>query len=227
MKHKISLIFILLLSITSVSAQGVGIGISTYYINITGSILDYYTTNIRLTNPSPYEIQAKVYFDCRDCTTDVKIFGAKIGEKTIDYRSFFTLDKDDVKIAPFVNGNDGPAIKLTFSPKFILKNYLRIYTPDFINFFIKIVNKNYKNSFVIPYYSLFIGEKSFKGLIVADVYASSFGYMGVTPSVGSTIEIHATGMPVLSFVFLLALLALLAYFSYTKIKSHKKDKHKK
>ncbi|MCX8179024.1 MAG: hypothetical protein N3D75_04330, partial [Candidatus Aenigmarchaeota archaeon] len=187
----------------------------------------YYTANIRLTNPSPYEIQAKVYFDCKDCTTDVKIFGAKIGEKTIDYRSFFTLEKDDVKIAPFVTGNDGPAIKLTFSPKFILKNYLRIYTPDFINFFIKIVNKNYKNSFVIPYYSLFIGEKSFRGLIVADVYASSFGYMGVTPSVGSTIEIHATGMPVLSFVFLLVLLVLLVYFSYTKIKSYKKDKHKK
>lgn len=219
------LIFILSIFPSVQSMDGVGIGISTYYINITGSVLDYYTSVVRLTNPSIYEVKAKVYFDCKDCTEDVKIFGHKIGEKTIDYRSFFTIDKQDITINPSTMGSDAPAVKITFSPKFILKNYLKLYTPEFFNFFVKVFNKKYENYIAIPYYSLFIGQKSFKGLLVADVYASSFGEMGVTPSVGSTIEINASGMPMMSFIILCIFFALFAYFIYTKITQHKKGKH--
>ncbi len=121
--------------IPSAKTQGVGIGISTYSINISGSILDYYVTTIRLINPSPYEVSAKIYFDCKDCTKDINLFGRKIAEKTVDYKSFFTLDKYDITIPPMTFGNNAPPVKITFSPKFIVKNYLKIYTPRGHKFF--------------------------------------------------------------------------------------------
>ncbi|MBU5689411.1 MAG: hypothetical protein KQA41_04275 [Candidatus Aenigmarchaeota archaeon] len=229
-KNKVlfTLFFILSISISYAQNTGVGIGISTYSINITGSILDYYVSNIRIINPSVYEVKAKIYFECRDCTTDVNLFGKKIAEKTVDYRNYFILDKNDLTIPPMSLGDKAPAVKIIFSPKFINKNYLKIYTPEAINFFIKLINKKYENNFVLPYYSLFIGEKSINGLIVAEVYSSSFGPLGVTPSVGSKMEIHAKGMPWSSFIILCCLIILTIIFIIKKIKSNhlKKEKHK-
>jgi hypothetical protein len=200
----------------------VGIGISTYSLNMSGSILDYYVTTIRILNPSDYEISAKIYFECKDCTSEIKLFGKKIAESTIDYRSIFTIDKDDLRVSPKAYGEQAPAVKVIFSPKFITKNYLRVYTPEAINFFIKIVNKKYENSFVLPYYGLFIGKRSIHGLIVANVYASSFGSLGVTPSVGTNVEANARGMPLSSFIILLCLLILIIIYIVKKVKPSKK-----
>lgn len=209
-----------------VNAQGVGVGLSTYSINISGSILDYYVFTIRVINPSPYEIKTRVYFECRDCTNEIKLFGKKIAEKTIDHRSFFTIDKDDLTVQPNSFGEKAQPVKIIFSPKFIVKNKLKVYTPEALNFFIRLINKKYENSFSLPYYSLFIGERKISGLIVADVYASSFGYMGVTPSVGSSLEVHAKGMPLSSFIILCILILLIALFIYKKITSSKEKKDK-
>jgi hypothetical protein len=210
------------LPITCSQNRGVGIGISTYSINISGSILDYYVTTIRIINPSDYEINAKVYFECLNCIKEVKIFNTKIAEKTIDYRSFFTLDKSDLTIKPQSYGENAAPVKLIFSPKFITKNYLKVYTPEGLNFLIKLINKKYDNNFVIPYYSLFIGERRIQGLIVSNIYSSSFGPLGVTPSVGTNVSVQARGMPVSSFIILLVLLALIAFYIKTKIDSKKK-----
>jgi len=218
------LLLFLLFSSANAQTQGVGIGISTYSLNISGSILDYYVTTVRILNPSDYEISAKIYFECKDCTREVRLFGKKIAETTIDYKSIFTLDKDDLKIPPRAYGEEAPPVKVTFSPKFITKNYLRVYTPEAINFFIRIINKKYENSFVIPYYSLFIGERRIQGLIVASVYASSFGSLGVTPSVGTNVEVNAKGMPLSSFLILLCLLALIIVYIVKRIKSRGKKK---
>lgn len=226
--HYFLIVLFILLSFQiskSQGTQGVGVGISSYYVNISGSILDYYVSTIRIVNPSPYEIKVKVSFDCRNCNSDIKIFGLKVGESTLDYRSFFFFDKDDITIKPLSFENDAAAIKIIFSPKFLIKNNVRIFTPEAINFFIKLVNKKYENSFVIPFYTLFLGEKKILGLIVADVYASSFGEMGVTPSVGSNLEISARGMPYSSFVILCLLVLLIGIFIFRKIKG--KTKHKK
>ncbi|MEM5776844.1 MAG: hypothetical protein QXJ06_00150 [Candidatus Aenigmatarchaeota archaeon] len=227
-KKELFILFFILLFLSSVKSQGVGVGLSSYSINISGSLLDYYVSTIRVINPSPYEIKVKVYFDCKDCTTDIKIFGKKIAEKTVDYKSFFIFDKYDITVKPMTFGSDAPPIKIIFSPKFITKNHLRIYTPEALNFFIKLVNKNYQNSFVIPCYSLFLGERKLSGLIVAEVYESSFGEMGVAPSVGSNIDITAKGMPISSFIILCLLIVLLGIFIFKKIKQKSsKEKHKK
>lgn len=207
-----TLFFILSLSISFAQNKGVGIGISTYSINITGNILDYYVSTIRIINPSIYEIKSKIYFECKDCKTDIKIFGKKIAEKIVDYRNYFTLDKNDLTIPPMSLENQAPAIKIIFLPKFINKNYLKVYTPEGINFFIKLINKKYENNFVIPYYTLFIGERSINGLIIAEVYSSDFGPLGVTPSVGSKMEVHAKGMPWSSFIILCILIVLIIFF---------------
>jgi hypothetical protein len=226
-KTRIFLVFFLLLfSLQLAHAQGVGVGISTYSINISGSILDYYVATVKVTNPSPYDINVKVFFDCFNCQRDIKIFDKKVGEVKADYRSFFTIDKTDVTVGPM--DKDGVPVKIIFSPKFILKNYLTIYTPEFINFFVKIFNKKYDSKFTVPYFTLFIGERHFSGLLVADVYASSFGKMGVTPSVGSSLEVHAKGMPLASFLLLCLLLLLLVFFVLKKMKvNFKKAKKSK
>ncbi|MFH8093153.1 MAG: hypothetical protein QXM38_04375, partial [Candidatus Aenigmatarchaeota archaeon] len=147
--------------------------------------------------------------------------------RTIDHKSFFVFDKDDVTIQPNSFGEKAPSVKIIFAPKFLIKNSLKIYTPEAINFFIKIFNKKYGGSFTLPYYSLFIGEKKLTGLIVADVYASSFGSMGVTPSVGSSLEVNARGMPLSSFIILCLLVILTTIFVYKKLSSKKKDGKKK
>jgi len=209
-------VFLILCFLSSASAQGVGVGINTYSINITGSILDYYVATTRITNPSPYEINVRVFFDCFNCQKDIKVFDKKIGEIKLDYKSFFVLDKTDIVIGP-LNNKEGVPVKIIFSPKFILRNYLTIYTPEFLNFFIKIFNKKYDNKITIPYFTFFIGERHLRGLLVADVYASSFGKMGVTPSVGSSLEVHAKGMPLLSFLLLCLFLLLLVVFILKKL----------
>jgi len=211
------LFFLLVLILPFVNSQGVGVGINTYSIVLDGSILDSYVVSPKLINPSTYEIKVKVYFDCRDCTTDVKLFGHKIAEKTIDYRSFFTIPQNDFTVPPMTYGESGPTIVIRFSPRFILKNHLKIYTPGFINFFLKVINKKYENSFSVPYFTLFLGERRIKGLLVADVYESNFGVMGVRPSVGSSLEMTARGMPVSSFIFLLILIILLVVLILRKV----------
>jgi len=222
------IVFFLLSNFAAAQAasSGVGVGLSSNSITISGTLLDYYVSTLRVTNPSQYEIKVKIYFDCFDCTSDVKIFGKKIGEKTVDYRSFFNFDRDDITIAPFSLEKNAPAVKVIFSPKFFIKNELKLYTPEALNFFIKLLNKNYQNSFTLPYYSMFIGERKITGLVVADVYASSFGQMGVTPSVGSKLEMRARGMPLSSFILLLILAILIGILIYTKIKSRKSQKKK-
>jgi hypothetical protein len=55
------------------------------------------------------------------------------------------------------------------------------------------------------------------GLVMFDVVASTFGYMGVAPSVAATLEMHAIGMPLGSFIFLLIIIAVVAYFVFKKV----------
>lgn len=212
----ISFFFISIFFFSYVRAQGVGVGISTYSIVLNGSILDYYTVTPKIINPSNYEIKVKVYFDCKNCVSDVKIFGYKMGEKIDDYRSYFTLDKDDITIPPQSYGDNAPEIRIIFSPKFITKKNLKIYTPEFFNFFVKVINKNYQNSLTIPYLALFIGEKNLNGLLIADVYESSFGTLGVTPSVGASLDMTAKGMPLSSFIILVLLIVLIIIFILNK-----------
>jgi hypothetical protein len=200
--------FILLSFFPSAKSEGVGIGINTYSIVFNGSVFDTYTVSPRVINPSDYEVKARVFFDCFNCVQNVTVFGRNIAQKVDDHNSYFRFEQDDVTIPPATTGKDGIPVYIRFSPNLILKKYLTFRAPRFTDFFVRIFNKDYNGWVKIPYFTLFIGEKHLKGLMVADVYWSSFGKMGVTPSVGATLEMTARGMPLSSFVFLLLLLVL-------------------
>jgi hypothetical protein len=209
------------------SSQGVGVGINSYSITFNGTIFDSYTVSPRIINPSDYDIKVNTYFDCFNCVQDVKIFGFKIGEKIDDYNSYFKFDETDLFVPAKASGNEGTPVIIHFAPKFFLKKYFSMPTPRFLRFFIRLFDKDHSNIIKIPYFVPFIGEKHLKGLLAVDVYWSTFGEMGVTPSVGASLQMTAHGMPVSSFIFLVLLIILLILFILRKKGIELKDIPKK
>jgi len=204
------------LLLPSALSQGVGIGIDTYLIVFNGTVFDSYTVSPRIINPSNYELKAKVYFECRNCVHEVRVLGYKLAEKVDDPNSYFVITRNDVTVPARSIGNNGIPVVILFSPHIITKKYLKVYTPEFLNFFIRLVDRKYDGSFTLPYFALFIGEKKLNGLLVADVYWSSFGSLGVTPSVGASLEMTAMGIPLSSFIFFVVIILLLVVFLLKK-----------
>ncbi|OGI15268.1 hypothetical protein A3K63_05005 [Candidatus Micrarchaeota archaeon RBG_16_49_10] len=201
--------FLYLMTLHSASSQGLGVGINSYSITFQGTIFDTFTVTPRIINPSEYQIKVKVSFDCANCVSNVTLFGNKIGEKIDEPRSYFTILDNDVTVGPRAMGADGAPVTLRFSPKVIVKKYFRFHTPEFLNFFVRVFDKDYGNTLTIPYYTMFVGQKHMTGLIVAEVYWSDFGPIGVAPSVGSSFDLKASGVPLSSLIFLILLLVLI------------------
>jgi hypothetical protein len=86
---------------------------------------------------------------------------------------------------------------------------LIFYTPEWLNFLIRYANKGYTGSFKIPYYTLLIGRRDFKGRITAEILSYDGMRPGVIPSVASGLEVHVGGMPFESFVFLVLMIILI------------------
>lgn len=226
-----SFLFLLLTLPILNAEEGVGIGISTYSIVFKGSVFDSYTASPRITNPSQYEVTAEILFDCFNCEENITIFGYRIADKVDDHKSYFTFNTDDVTVSPMSIGQSGAPIFIHFSPKIIIKKDLKIYPPKTIGFFFKFIDKNYPGYVKVPYFTIFVGEKHLKGLLVAHVYESSFGKMGVTPSVGSSLSMYATGVPKSSFIFFVVIIILLILLIFRKKifrirRTHKKKKIK-
>jgi hypothetical protein len=229
-KLSIYLLFVLIpvfLSIPLASSQGVGIGLNNYLFVFNGTIFDSYTVTTRVINPGDYEISARVSFECFNCVEPVEIFGHKIGDRIDDYNSYFTFETTNVTVPPKTRGQEGSPVIIYFSPKIITKKYFRFNTPEFLDFFINIFKRDYDGNVHIPYFSVFIGEKYIKGLLSAVVYSSSFGSMGVAPSVGAGVEMTAKGIPLGSFIFLVIVIVLVFLLIFRKKFSGKKTiKHK-
>jgi hypothetical protein len=213
----ITFLFATLFLVQEVLAQGVGIGINTYRITLTGRIGDVYTPSIGIMNPSNYDIKARVYFDCRDCVSDIKIFGIKIAEDVEDPTEYFKLEKEEVYVPARTTETNAIPVSIHFAPKLVIKKYIKFYTPESLNFFIEYLNPKYGGSFSIPYFTLLIEEKKLNGLISADVVWSNFGPLGVTPSVGANLEMRAKGMPFGSFVLLVIVLILVIFLILRRI----------
>jgi hypothetical protein len=211
---KISLvlgIISIILMISNIFAQGVGVGINTYSITLRGGLGDSYTSNIGIMNPSVHDIKVKVYFDCRDCIKEKKIFGYKYAEKIDDPTQYFKLSTGEVLVPGNTPATNAVPVSISFAPKLFVIKHIRFFTPGSINFFIHYIDKHYSGGFTLPYPTLLIGKKQMNGIIVADVVWSSFGPLGVTPSVGSTLAMTATGMPVSSFIIILIALIIIIF----------------
>lgn len=194
-------------------AQGVAIGINNYLLKIYIPVNSYRISYIGVTNPSPYDLRAKIYFDCDTCVSDLKLFGFRIGETLEIPSQYFTIGKKDVFVPNHTLA--GIPIPIYIHPKLLLIKKLRVRTPDSINFLVQLLNPRYQGKIDISYPTLLIGNKLIKGRIVVNVYWSSFGGMGVSPAVASVFELHVKGMPLGSFLtLLLAFFTLLLLFFY-------------
>jgi len=208
-----SLLFLFFFIQFSFAQGGVGVGISSMYITLTASIGRPVSSTVGIINPSKYDAKVKLTFDCVTCTKDAKIFGIKIGEIIEDPYQVLSLDRDEVYVRAFTTG-DGLPITLTVNPKLIWIKKLRIYTPESINFYLRLINKRYKNYFDIPYPALLVGTHKIQGTLTAEVIWSSFGTLGVRPAVGASTWITLIGMPVGSLILLIVgiILIIVAIF---------------
>jgi len=217
-----AIIFFLLFT-SSCLSQGVGIGLSSLYVRLRSGIGSTVSSTVDVINPSPYSIKARVYFDCTSCVKDVKLFGIKIGESIEDPYQLISLDKKEVDIPPF-SMKKGAPITITLTPKLIIFKNLKIYTPEGVNFYVKLLNRNYPGYFLIPYPYLIIGTHNINGTLTAEVISSSFGYIGVRPAVGSTTEIYVEGMPLSSFILLVVAILLVLFVCIRRVKKKIKPK---
>ena len=194
------------------------------YITLTASIGRPISSTVGIINPSKYDAKVKLTFDCVTCTKDAKIFGIKIGEIVENPYQVLSLDKEEVYVPAYTTG-DGLPVTLTVNPKLIWIKKLRIYTPESINFLVKLINPKYQGKIEIPYLTLLIGNREIKGRIVVDAYWSSFGAMGVSPAIASVFELYVKGMPLGSFLIIItiffAILILILYKCRRKLSKFK------
>ncbi|MCD6371408.1 MAG: hypothetical protein J7L39_01700, partial [Candidatus Aenigmarchaeota archaeon] len=132
-------------------------------------------------------------------------------------------DKKEVYVPPNTMG-DGIPITITLTPKLILIKYLRLYTPESINFLVRLINPDYPGSFDLPYPSLFLGDRTIRGRIVVNVYESTFGAAGVTPAMASTYIARVKGMPLGSLLIILLGIIFVVWVINKKTKFLKKSK---
>ncbi len=210
-------LLLFLFSITLIQSPyaQVGIGVNNYHLEFEASVGSYRLAYIGVINPSPYDVKAKVYFECDNCVSDVKIFGRKIGEKIFD-TSYITLDKDDVYVKAHTTGAGIP-VEIRVAPRLILINKIKLFTPESLNFLVRMLNPKYKGYVTIPYPALFLGERKIDGRVVVNAYWSSYGPMGVSPAVASIVKIRLKGMPVGSLILLLIGISLVGLYLWKKI----------
>jgi len=204
-------------------SQGLMIGINNYHIEVGATIGKSVPAYIAVLNPSPYAFKARVYFDCDNCKSDLYFFGTKIGEIIEDPYQLISIDKKEVYVPPNTMG-DGIPITITLTPKLILIKYLRLYTPESINFLVRLINPDYPGSFDLPYPSLFLGDRTIRGRIVVNVYESTFGAAGVTPAMASTYIARVKGMPLGSLLIILLGIIFVVWVINKKTKFLKKSK---
>jgi hypothetical protein len=186
----------------------VGVGITSYSIPLRGNVGDIYYINFGIMNPSSYTTKVKVYPQCDNCINEVKLFGFKLFDDEEILDEYFKLDKNVVDVPPQTTEQNAVPITIKFAPKLVIKKNLVFYTPEWLNFFIRYVNKGYPGKFKISYLALLVGTRDFKGRIVAEILSYDGMKPGVIPSVASTLEVHVRGMPFESFVFLVLMIIL-------------------
>lgn len=206
--EKICLFFLFLFLLFPLKAalsqnQGLGLGINNYHISLIAGLGETNTNGIGIFNPSPYEEDVKISVECYNCVSDVKIFGVKVAENREDIYQYVSLTKTEAKIPAFTTAAAGYPVTVSLSPRLFVTKYLRVFTPDAINFFLKMAIPSYSNYFDLPYPSLLLGEEQFHGGVAINVVSSTFGTIGVFPSVASTLELKVIGMPWGSFILLL------------------------
>ena len=194
----------------------VGVGITTYRITLLGSINEVYTQTIGIINPSPHKIKVKVAFECLNCEEPVHLFGLKLFEKLEDPAQYFTLDKEMVEVPPFTTETNAIPVSITFAPKILIRKYLKFYTPEWLNFYIRLANKGYLGSFSVPYFTLLIGKKELEGKFAADVLEYDGMKPGVIPSVAAHLNMTAYGMPFESFLFLVLAISVAIFLILRK-----------
>jgi hypothetical protein len=204
-------LFLFIFLLIPISKAQVGVGITSYRIDMKGNIGEAYTYTLGIMNPSSYTTNVKISFECLDCVSEVKLFGIKLFEKVEIPEQYFKIDKNLVSVPPYTNENNAVPVTIKFSPKFLITKNLRFYTPEWLNFFVKLVNKNYDGKFEIPYLTLLIGKKELSGKFVADVVSYNGITPGVMPSVAATLTMSAKGMPVGSFIFLVIIILILIF----------------
>jgi hypothetical protein len=215
MKRRILLVLFSLLLILPSSLAQVGVGITSYRINLEGKVGQEYVQSIGIMNPSAYTTTVRVKFECGNCVEEVKIFGWKLFEKVEKPTEYFTLDKEVVEVPPNTDEHTAVPVKIVFRPKLFVFKEMKFYTPEWLNFFIQSVNPSYGGSFSIPYVTFLVGGKQLSGAITADVVGYAGGPLGVIPSVAATLEMKAYGMPLGSFIFLvLIILVILSVILY-------------
>jgi hypothetical protein len=206
----------LFFSLPSSFAQ-VGVGITSHTIILRGNVGDIYNFNFGIMNPSSYTTKVAVFTECDNCISEVKIFGLKLCENEENLDEYFNLSKDVVEAPPYSSEQNAVPITITFAPKLLVRKNLIFYTPEWLNFFIRYVNKGYTGNFKIPYFTLLIGTRDFKGRIVAEILSYDGMRPGVIPSVAAGLEVHVRGMPFESFVFLVLMVVLIVVVVLRKI----------
>jgi hypothetical protein len=195
----------------------VGVGITSYSIPLRGNVGDIYYISFGIMNPSSYTTKVSVYPECDNCVNEVKLFGFKLFDDEEILDEYFKLDKDVVDVPPLTTQQNAVPVTIKFAPKLVIKKNLVFYTPEWLNFFIRYANKGYAGSFKIPYFTLLVGTRDFKGRIVAEILSYDGMKPGVIPSVASTLEVHVRGMPFESFVFLVLMVILIVVVVLRKI----------
>jgi hypothetical protein len=215
MTSRIYLVFFILISFLLLpylpivfSQVGSAIGVNNYHIQLAANLGDILTAGIGVFNPSDYEENVTVYAECDNCVSDAKIFGFTVGSIRQDIYQFVSLSKREMTLPPRTTADSAPIVWVVVNPKLLNIQYFGVTTPDSINFFIRLINPKYGNGFEIPYPAFFIGEKEFRGRVSFDVVSSSFGPLGVAPSIATTLLVKVKGMPLGSFILILAALII-------------------
>jgi hypothetical protein len=202
----------------------VGVGITSYNIVLSGSIGDVRSYTVGIMNPSGYTTKVRVVFECIDCVSEVKIFGLKLFEKVEDPKQYFTFDKDVVTVPPYSTENNAAPVTIKFSPKLLIIKHLKFYTPEWLNFLVKVVNPKYDGSFQIPYPTLLIGKKELNGKLAAEVVSYNGATPGVMPSVAATMKVSAVGMPLGSLIFIILIILITIFLILRRVQRLKRKK---
>ena len=224
--RKVLLFLFFLLFLPDLTLSQVSIGITNYHIEDTVRIGQYYTRYIGVVNPGSYDVEVEVYFDCDNCKQPLTFLGNKIGEVKEIPEQYFRIGKDRLYV-PNRTAEPGKIIPIYVTPKLLILKEAKIYTPESINFLLRVLSPSYPGYFSFLYPSLLIGSKNIKGRIVVSVTKSTFGSMGVTPAIACTFNLTIIGMPLGSLLLILAGLGIISFGIYKKLKVKKKRRKKK
>lgn len=202
-------LFILLYS-SPAQASGVGLGIGPPRLSLEAITDKIYSFEIIVFNPGDYDVKAKLDVKCQTCASNITLFGTKIGEIREDYRQFFSFDAEDIYIPNNTNLNAGDIpITVNVNPGSWTRKDIVFFTPEALNYLVRLVNPGYTGEFSIPYYSLLTDDKYIKANIVVSAYWSTFGSMGATPSVGVPLDMHIQGIPFGSVLIVITIILLI------------------